>query len=239
MDEFGQNLLQLGRLPGEANRQLSVWEVLQLLDDARAAEREKFFGSRLMSLLEDARDSDNALDPEIQDVVDSGLDDMNAYVECLAAVRGDYHRSFLVRSMDSLLLKNRPGAMLVQARTARAPRRFILDSRLLEVLLQLAVLRFRTEGGYQTEEIRVDELLSFIRERYGIHIDQLPAGEGFGEPSIQDRAALRENKEAFKSKLREIGFFQDLSDASITQRVTPRYRIVARATGKPEEGDGG
>ncbi len=236
LDEFGQNLLQMGRLPGGVNRQLSLWEVLQLLDDARAAERKQFFGSRLMSLLEDARGADNALDPEIQKVVDSGLDDMNAYVECLAAVRGDYHRSFLVKSLDSLLLKNRPGAMLAQARTARAPRRFILDSRMLEVLLQLAVLRFCTGGGYQTEEIRVDELLAFIRERYGIHIDQLPAGEGFGEPSIQDRAALRENKEAFKGKLREIGFFEDLSDAAITQRVTPRYRIVARAGGRPEEG---
>ncbi len=138
--------------------------------------------------------------------------------------------------MDSLLLKNRPGAMLAQARAARAPRRFILDSRLLEVLLQLAVLKFRTGGGYQTEEIRVDELLTFIRERYGIYIDQLPAGEGFGELSIQDRAALRENKGVFKSKLREIGFFQDLSDASITQRVTPRYRITGREAGNIQAG---
>jgi hypothetical protein len=238
LDEFGQNLLQLGKLPGGANRQLSLWEVLQLLDDGRAAERTQFFGSRLMSLLEDARGTDNALDPEMQQVVESGLDEMNTYIECLAAVRGDYHRSFLVKSMDSLLLKNRQGALLAQARTTRAPRRFILDSRLLEVLLQLAVLRFRPEGGYQTEEIRVDELLAFIRGRYGLHIDQLPSGEGFSEPSIQDRAALRENREAFKSKLREIGLFQDLSDASITQRVTPRYRIGARRSVQSEEGVG-
>jgi hypothetical protein len=40
-----------------------------------------------------------------------------------------------------------------------------------------------------------------------------------------DRQALRGNFEAFKTRLREIGFFQDLSDAWITQTVTPRYRI--------------
>jgi hypothetical protein len=210
---------------------LSIWETLQLLHDARMAERQQFFGARLMSLLEDARGKDNALDPEIQKVVDQGLDEMNAYVESLVAVRGDYHRSFLVKAMDSLLLKNRAGALLAQSRAPRAPRRFILDSRLLEVLLQLAVLRFQAGVGYRSEEIRVDQLLAFIRERYGIYIDQLPAGEGFGEPSIQDRAALRQNKEAFKNKLREIGFFQDLSDAYITQHVTPRYRIGGKAAG--------
>ncbi len=78
LDEFGQNLLQLGKLGGGANRQLSLWDVVQLLEDTRAEERKQFFGSWLMSLLEDARGADNALDPEIQKVIDSGLDEMNA-----------------------------------------------------------------------------------------------------------------------------------------------------------------
>jgi hypothetical protein len=100
----------------------------------------------------------------------------------------------------------------------------------VEPMLQIAVLKIAGEGplGYQTEEIRVEDLLLFLRERYGLYIDRLPPGEGFDEASIEDREALRNNKQAFKSKLREIGFFQDLSDAYITQHVTPRYRIVAQ-----------
>src|SRR5204863_6583595 len=105
-------------------------------------------------------------------------------------LRGDFQRSFIVRALDSLLLKNRPGALLAQARSAKTPRRFVLDSRLLEVLLQIAVLRYDTDTGkYRSEEIQIDRLLTFIRERYGLYIDRLPSGEGFGEPSIKDREA--------------------------------------------------
>ncbi len=179
-----------------------------------------------MSLEEDTAVEDNTLDPEVQAVKNMQLDPLTTYVECLMALRGDYQRTFVVRSLDSLLLKNRPGALLAQQRSKNSPRRFILDSRLLEVLLQIAVLRFdSTTGRYRSEEIQIDRLLTFLRERYGLYIDSLPRGEGFGEPTIADCEAIRRNKAAFKNKLREIGFFQDLSDAYITQHVTPRYRI--------------
>jgi hypothetical protein len=128
--------------------------------------------------------------------------------------------------LDAFLLKNRPGALIAQSRSRNAPRRFILDSALLEVLLQINVLEFdSSDGRYHSKQIQIDRLLSILRERYGLHIATLPKGEGFQEPSIEQRQALRSNKEAFKDKLREIGFFQDLSDAYITQHVSPRYQI--------------
>ena len=226
MDEFGDHLLQTGKLPGGTSRNLKVSEVLSLLDDAHKVDRENYFGSRLFDLKEDMAGDDQTLDPEISATLSLGLDNLNTYVECLMALRGDFQRSFLVKAIDALLLKNRPGALLTQARSARAPRRFILDSRLLEVLLQLAVLRYDVpQGRYCSEEIQIDRLLVFLRDRYGLYIDALPSGEGFEEPSIADREALRQNKISFKNKLREIGFFQDLSDAYVTQHVTPRYRI--------------
>jgi hypothetical protein len=79
--------------------------------------------------------------------------------------------------------------------------------------------------GYHTGEMRIDQLLTLLRARYGLCIDQLPRGDGFGEPTIADRKTLRENQKAFVSRLREIGFYRDLSDAYVTQTVTPRYRI--------------
>ena len=74
-------------------------------------------------------------------------------------------------------------------------------------------------------EIKIDSLLDFLKTRYGICIDCLPEGSGYRIPSIQDRSALRKNKEIFKNRLREIGFYQDLSDAYITQNIYPRYKI--------------
>lgn len=147
----------------------------------------------------------------------------------------------IAESLDSTMLKNRSGALLAQARAKNAPRRFVLESRLLEVLLQIAVLRVG-ESGYHTAEMRIDDLLAFLRERYGLYIDQLPPGEGFGAPSIDDRKALRTNVQArFTARLREIGFYRDLSDAYVTQTVVPRYTIPEQGAGacapaRPPEG---
>lgn len=108
----------------------------------------------------------------------------------------------------------------------RGTRRFVLSSHLLEVLLQIAVLE-SSGPEFATRELLVDDLLTFLRERYGIHVDRLPPGDGFGTPSINDLAALRQNRKDFEGRLREIGFFRDLSDAFITQTIAPRYTISA------------
>lgn len=109
------------------------------------------------------------------------LPDFDIYIEILVAMRGDFHRKGIVKRIDSLLMKNDPGALLVQAYTKNAPRRFVLDSRLLEVLLQVDVLQPGGTHGYHTGAMR---------------IDQLPSGDGFGPPSIDDRKALRANEQS-------------------------------------------
>lgn len=227
LDEFGTNLLMQGKLHGGIDRKLTMSQVLSLLDGKYDSEREIFFGMRLAALLEHAALEDDELDPRLKEIGNMGLDKLNAYIESIVAFRGKFQRDYMVECLDSLLLKNKPGALLAQTRKRAAPRRFILDSRLLEVLLQISVLKVGEKStlGYKTEEIRVEDLLLLLRKRYGLFVDRLPVGEGFGDASIEDREALRKNKEAFKNKLREIGFFQDLSDAYVTQFVTPRYQI--------------
>jgi len=173
-----------------------------------------------------AGNTETDLDPELRAVLDLKLSEFDTYVEMLVALRGKFHRQYITECIDSLLMKNRPGALITQGRTKGAPRRFIFDSRLLEVLLQIAVLRQDTPTGpFYTGELRIEGLLTWLRERYGLHIDRLPRGDGFGAPSIEDRAALRENTAAFTARLREVGFYRDLSDAYVSQTVTPRYRI--------------
>jgi hypothetical protein len=91
------------------------------------------------------------------------------------------------------------------------------------VLLQVAVLT-QYEGHFVTREIRIEELLTFLRNRYGLYIDQLQEKD-HSNSNIIDRRALRLNLEAFKRRMREIGFYEDLSDAYVTQKVSPRYAI--------------
>ena len=106
----------------------------------------------------------------------------------------------------------------------------MLDSRLLEVLLQLSLLRGQP-GQLPHGSLRVDEFLAILRDRYGLYIDRLPDGDGFGPAIVTDHAALRENRAAFIARLREIGFYSDLSDAYLTQTITPRYTIRERGRG--------
>ncbi len=231
LDEFATDLVRRGKLSQPTSGDFSVGEVLQLLEAPLKAEREKFFGQRVSSLVEETSGANDAeLDPELKAVIEMGLPEFDAYIEMIVALRGRFHRQYIVECLDSLLLKNRAGASLAQGRTKNAPRRFVLDSRLLEVLLQIAVLKPGGAEGFHTGELRVDELLVFLRERYGIYIDQLPRGDGFTTTSIEDRRALRDNVRAFTGRLREVGFYRDLSDAYVTQTITPRYRIAADDT---------
>jgi hypothetical protein len=210
--------------------------VLPLLEGMHKGEREPYFKARLANVLEDSGAQAEELAPEIAQILEMGLPTFDTYIEVIMAHRGDFHRRYFVQCLDSLLMKNRPGALIAQPRVKNAPRRFILDSRLLEVLLQIAVLRPGGVVGYHTEPLRIEEVLSFLRERYGLYIDRLPPGDGFSAPSIQDRVALRENVVAFTARLREIGFYRDLSDAYVTQTVTPRYVIDLHSTTSGGEG---
>lgn len=239
LDEFATDMVRRGKLTKPQGGSFSVGDVLQLLDPMHKSEREKFFGARVYALIQDSSGGEDAeLDPELKAVTEMGLAEFDTYIEMLVAMRGSFHRQYITECLDSMLLKNRSGAMVTQGRTKNAPRRFILDSRLLEVLLQVAVLRPGGAEGYYTGELRIDELLTFLRERYGICIAQLPLGDGFGQPTITDRQALRENQSAFISRLREVGFYRDLSDAYVTQTATPRYRIEREPAKAPAK-DGG
>lgn len=230
LDEFGNDLVKRGKLARPQDGSFAVNEILQLLEPPHKAEREKFFGQRVYGLIQDSGGSTTEdLDPELKSVIEMELSEFETYIEMLVALRGKYHRDYITQCLDSLLLKNRPGALITQPRVKDGRRRFILDSRLLEVLLQIAVLKPGGKLGYHTGEIRVDELLQFLRERYGLFVETLPR-DGFNDISMEERKALRANLQAFTSRLREVGFYQDLSDAYVTQTVRPRYTINANGT---------
>jgi hypothetical protein len=232
LDEMATYLSRArGKIALPAAGYFAVGDLLQLLDASYSAEREAYFKARLASLIEGTDTSTNSTaDPDIQRVNEMGLEDFDTYIELLVASRGRYHRQYITECLDSLCLKNSEAGLLHQSRATR--RRFVLGSRLLEVLLQIAVL---TPQGtsFATRDIRIEALLRFLQERYGLYIDHLPLDNGFRQPSILDRQALRKNAETFKTRLREIGFYQDLADAYVTQTVTPRYTITAEHTSLP------
>ncbi|MEU8299753.1 hypothetical protein AB0C04_21080 [Micromonospora sp. NPDC048909] len=230
LDDLASHLVKIGKLHRPPTGVFAVPELLRLIGPSYRADRDRFAESRLPRVLEALQEPGQDLDPAIADLLDLGLDPFTTYIEIIASCRVAFHRKYLTGCLDALLLKNRPGAMIAQPR--RGERRFVLDSRLLEVLLQLALLRPDAAGGLHTEPIRVDEFLALLRERYGLYIDQLPPGDGFSVTNLADQSALRANREAFVAKLRQIGFYNDLSDAYLTQTITPRYRLTSAGTSR-------
>jgi hypothetical protein len=213
--------------------ELPAIEAIALLADKYKKDREVFFDMRVRRILDD---EEEPLAPDLQTIVDLGLNRFETYLELIMHYRGAFQRKYLVDCLDSLLMKNRPGQMVTQPRGKAGVRRFVLDSRLLEVLLQVALVKQDETGQMRTQPIRVDEVLDLLRDRYGLHIDQLPSGDGFAGADVQDQAALRENSRAFVDRLREIGYYRDMSDAYLTQTITPRFTIRAQSVGTKETG---
>ncbi|MBP3974392.1 methylation-associated defense system protein MAD7 [Pseudoxanthomonas spadix] len=224
LDEMAEYLSKkTGKLATPGGGVFTVGDLVSLLKPEHDAERQAYFKFRLASLIEESTSGNEDVDPEIREVTGMGLGEFESFIEILMAYRGKYHRQYITECLDSLMLKNKENGLLAQSRTKGSPRRFVLGSKLLEVLLQVAVLT-QDGGRFVTREVRIEELLAFLRNRYGLHIDRLPEGAQ-GNSSILDRRALRLNLEAFKRRLREIGFYEDLSDAYVTQKVSPRYAI--------------
>jgi hypothetical protein len=227
LDDVAQHLARVGKLRKPTGGVFPVDQLLTLLGTGHRADRNRFAESRLPAVLKALEDADGEVPEHIDDLLQLRLEPFTTYIEIITACRVGFHRKYLTECLDSLLLKNRPGAMITQPR--RGDRRFVFDSRLLEVLLQLALLRPDGSGGLCTTPLRVDEFLAILRDRYGLYIDELPSADWFDRPSLTDQAALRENRAAFVAKLREIGFYSDLSDAYLTQTITPRYRVAPGA----------
>ncbi len=235
LDEMAEYLnKKTGKLATPSSGFFTVGDLVALLKPEYDTDREAYFKFRLASLIEGSSAGADELDPEIREVTAMGLGDFESFIEILMAYRGKYHRQYITECLDSLLLKNKDTGLLAQARTKGSPRRFVLGSKLLEVLIQIAVLT-QENWRFATREIRIEELLAFLRERYGLFIDRLPEfNQNCG--SILDRRALRLNLEAFNRRLREIGFYEDLSDAYVTQKVTPRYAIERASQGISSRG---
>ncbi|MFJ9431103.1 hypothetical protein ACIRQY_15790 [Streptomyces sp. NPDC101490] len=224
LDDLAEYLVGRGRyVYAGGKRYFTAAELLPLLSSGYEGEREAYAAARLAVVLGSVKPEDQP--SEVRQLTSLGLSEFSVYIELLQYYRGANRRSYFTDCLDSMLLRNRPGALLAGTRGKQGGRRFALDSRLLEVLLQICLLQPDGRGGFSTTALRVDEFLSVLRERYGLHVDRLPHDDGFSGGHLDDQAALRENRAAFLHRLREIGYYQDMSDAYLTQTITPRYHV--------------
>jgi hypothetical protein len=219
LSEFGERMVLTNKMSAQSNGKFSISDIISLLSPEYDLDRNNYFNSRLQNMINESGDDD----PVIKQNLDMKLDDFNTFIEILMSRRSKYHYTYITECLDSLLLKNKANGLLYQSRSRGSSRRFVLGSKLLEVLLQLAVLQW-DKDQFVTKEIKIEDLLNFLKDRYGLYIDRLPQTLQ-DKCSIEDRQSLQLNMDIFKRRLREIGFYEDLSDAYITQTISPRYTI--------------
>lgn len=147
----------------------------------------------------------------------------NKYMELILMKIGKLRHRRHVELIDNLSLKNNERGFLAQGRSKRHPRRYVMGTRLLEALTQILLLDVQNDK-FVTKTISIEELIKKLRSRYGLVINGLEEPR-FSDADVNTNLAFRENVDAFKKKLRQIGFYNDLSDAYILQKVRPRYEI--------------
>jgi hypothetical protein len=169
--------------------------------------------------------------PEVEHIIticnDRNLNKLETFVEIL------YHFQYgTLRDQHRKLIAGLCGTELdrgfMQGR-GRARRKYVIGNELLEVLIQLAVLEHReSDGTWQSRPIAIRDFVDWMKGRYGLLVDTL--GPRAHEDEWTNRA-LAVNLEALKTRLRQLGFFTDLSDASNSQVIMPRFPIAGEEYG--------
>lgn len=187
------------------------------------------FKAKLKQIRSENESDEEQLSPEERAILEAGLSPFDTFIELVTHVRQAHHVKYLREMLDKLFQKNGDAGALVQGRSAANPRRWKLGGRLLEVFVQIAVLEWTEDQGkkrFYTEPMLVDDFVRWVERRYGFSV----ASRRSTGPTMDDHHAFRENVRGIKDRLREIGFYDDVSDAYNAQMIRPRYHVDERAT---------
>lgn len=219
LKDFVELQVSMGRLP--PSRGLD--DLLAVLADSPPA-MEGFYQARISAVLSNS--AEEAEDPIVLQILRlAHLSSFEKYIELICLSRLKLERGHMTKLIDSLTQKNRPNGFLRQPSGARAPRRFVLGTELLETLAQIAVVPQSSDGTFRSTNMLIDDFVAWLRRRYGFVI-YAPAHRAV---SPEDQEAWRQNQRALRERLRQIGFFTDLSDAFNSQTLRPRYKVGSHA----------
>ena len=178
---------------------------------------EGFFNYKLADI---TADEDLNNDPDVQAILQMNISSLDKFVEVLCNDKSNWKNlvSRHKKLMNCLCNINREDGFLQGGRGRQ--RKYVLGNLLLEVMVQLAVVS-ADQKGFKTQPITIVSFVEWIKNRYGIHINEWITDSD----SPETAKALNNNFLALKDRLRQLGFYTDLSDASNSQVIKPRFKI--------------
>ena len=136
-----------------------------------------------------------------------------------AAYQLKFSRDFI----DKASMKNEASALIIDGRVANTQDVELLDRNYQKYWCNFSS-RTNTFWKIGSRPLSIRQLAKEIRDRYGLIIDGTDEPR-FKDADIKTHLAFKENMNALKNKLRQIGFYTDLSDASSLQKIRPRYKF--------------
>jgi len=198
----------------QGNQEPTVDQLVGFLSNPNV---EGFFTFKLGEI---ATDEDLSEDPDVQAILAMNIPALDKYVEILCNDKSNW-KNLVARHkklMNGLCNMNREDGFLQGGRGKK--RKYVLGNVLLEVLVQLAVVSADFKG-FRTQPITIVHFVEWLKDRYGIYINEWPNGSD----SPETAKALTNNFNALKDRLRQLGFYTDLSDASNSQVIKPRFKV--------------
>lgn len=197
----------------------TVSEVLKIL--ANPSKGFDFYFSQLIDNLVPNEEEEREEVKAIKNM--QGLAPLETFIELVSLDRTRYYRKYLTQQLDSVFMKNKDTGLLRDGKSRRNARRWHIGSRMLETLVQIAVLESKGQlesAEFRSRPILIDQFINWLRQRYGLVL--IP---DWPNATILDYEAFNANLNYLKGRLREIGFYTDLSDAYNAQTIRPRYEI--------------
>jgi len=199
----------------QGNQTPSIEELSGYLDNPSL---EGYFLVKLSDII---NDEDLKDDPDVQAILQMNIPALDKFVEILCNDKSNWKMRVTnhKKMMASLCNMNREDGFLQGGRGRQ--RKYVMGNLLLEVLVQLAVVSADAKG-FKTQPITIVSFVEWLKNRYGIYINEWISGSD----SPETAKALNNNFLALKERLRQLGFYTDLSDASNSQVIKPRFKIV-------------
>lgn len=182
---------------------------------------DSFFSYKLAEII---NDDDLKDDPDVLAILKMEIPAIDKYVEILCNDKSNW-KNLVARHkklMAGLCNLNREDGFLQGGRGKQ--RKYVFGNLLLEVMVQLCVVDYDVVNGHLTPLTRQIPIVTFIewlKNRYGIYINEWPDGSD----SPETAKALNNNYNALKDRLRQLGFYTDMSDASNSQVIKPRFNV--------------